>query len=64
MSLCPGPPWGAWDGLAMDMDNGLSPYLMFQAVLFLCIAEIVLLLTSCLWEAEVYTLALWEIGAV
>lgn len=36
------------------MDNGLSPYLMFQAVLFLCIAEILLLLTSYLWEAEVY----------
>lgn len=54
MSLYPGPPWGVWDGLAMVMDNGLSPYLMFQAVLFLCIAEILLLLTSYLWEAEVY----------
>ena len=54
MSLCPGQPWGAWDGLAIVMDNGLSPYLMFQAVLFLCIAEILLLPTSYLWEAEVY----------
>lgn len=54
MSLCPGQPWGAWEGLAIVMDNGLSPYLVFQAVLFLCIAEILLLLTSYLWEAEVY----------
>lgn len=67
VSLCPELPWGVWDGLAVNMDDGISPYLTFLMILFLCTAEILFSYQLPMRSRSICggpTQAVWEPGAV